>query len=582
MLSKVLMFLTPAQKRGLRILMVLLIIGVFFEMIGLGVIIPALSIMLKPDIGAEYPKIRPLLKLLGNPTQTQLVVFGMLILVVVNLAKALFLFYMTWRQSRFSDDLSANLSQRLFLGYLHQPYTFHLQRNSSDLIRNIQSEVVLFTDVSKAAIVMSTEFSVLLTTIVFLFVVEPAGAFFVTSFLGIIAFLFHRVTKGKLLKWGKQRQINDGFAIKHLLQGLGGVKDVKLFGREEQFLQEYSKYNSSSARLLAKVLTLGQAPRLYLEVLSVIGLAGLVISMILQSKPLDQLIPILGVFVVAAFRMIPSVIRILSSMQTFRYIRPVVDVLSNEFLMIQKTQEQKLISNPSEKIDFNNAIELKEVIFYYPGSSVPALNGISIKIKKGETIGFIGASGSGKSTIVDVILGLLLVSEGEVMVDNNNIQMNMRSWQDKIGYVPQSIYLTDDTLRCNVAFGLPDEQIDDEAVMRAIKAAQLETLVSTLSEGVETIVGERGIRLSGGQRQRIGIARALYHDPSVLVLDEATSALDTETEQGVMDAVKALHGTKTVLIVAHRLTTVQDCDRIYRLDTGKIVATGVPEDILYN
>ena len=489
---------------------------------------------------------------------------------------------MTWRQSRFSADLSANLSQRLFLGYLHQPYTFHLQRNSSDLIRNIQSEVVLFTDVSKAAIVMSTEFSVLLTTIVFLFVVEPAGAFFVTSFLGIIAFLFHRVTKGKLLKWGKQRQINDGFAIKHLLQGLGGVKDVKLFGREEQFLQEYSKYNSSSARLLAKVLTLGQAPRLYLEVLSVIGLAGLVISMILQSKPLDQLIPILGVFVVAAFRMIPSVIRILSSMQTFRYIRPVVDVLSNEFLMIQKTQEQKLISNPSEKIDFNNAIELKEVIFYYPGSSVPALNGISIKIKKGETIGFIGASGSGKSTIVDVILGLLLVSEGEVMVDNNNIQMNMRSWQDKIGYVPQSIYLTDDTLRCNVAFGLPDEQIDDEAVMRAIKAAQLETLVSTLSEGVETIVGERGIRLSGGQRQRIGIARALYHDPSVLVLDEATSALDTETEQGVMDAVKALHGTKTVLIVAHRLTTVQDCDRIYRLDTGKIVATGVPEDILYN
>ena len=183
MLSKVLMFLTPAQKRGLRILMVLLIIGVFFEMIGLGVIIPALSIMLKPDIGAEYPKIRPLLKLLGNPTQTQLVVFGMLILVVVNLAKALFLFYMTWRQSRFSADLSANLSQRLFLGYLHQPYTFHLQRNSSDLIRNIQSEVVLFTDVSKAAIVMSTEFSVLLTTIVFLLVVETAGAFFVTTFL---------------------------------------------------------------------------------------------------------------------------------------------------------------------------------------------------------------------------------------------------------------------------------------------------------------------------------------------------------------------------------------------------------------
>lgn len=582
MLSKVLMFLSPAQKRGLRILTVLLIIGVFFEMIGLGVIIPALSLMLKPNIGAEYPKMGPLLQFFGNPSQTQLVIFGMLTLVIVNLTKALFLFYMTWRQSRFSADLSANLSQRLFFGYLNQPYTFHLQRNSSDLIRNIQSEVVLFTDVSKAAIVLTTELSVLLTTIIFLFIVEPAGAFFVTSFLGIIAYLFHRVTKGKLLKWGKQRQVNDGFAIKHLLQGLGGVKDVKLFGRESQFLQEYSKYNSSSARLLAKVLTLGQAPRLYLEVLSVIGLAGLVIAMILQSKPLDQLIPILGVFVVAAFRMIPSVIRILSSMQTFRYVRPVVDVLSSEFVMIQNTQKQNLINNSTENITFHKAIELKEVVFYYPGSSVPALNNICLDVRKGETIGFIGASGSGKSTIVDVILGLLHVTSGEVLVDNENIQKNIRSWQDKIGYVPQSIYLTDDTLRRNVAFGLPDEQINQESVKNAIRAAQLEALVSTLPEGLETIVGERGVRLSGGQRQRIGIARALYHDPAVLVLDEATSALDTETEQGVMEAVNALHGTKTVLIVAHRLTTVQNCDRLYKLDKGKIVATGVPEDILYN
>lgn len=261
MLSKVLMFLTPAQKRGLRILMVLLIIGVFFEMIGLGVIIPALSIMLKPDIGAEYPKIRPLLKLLGNPTQTQLVVFGMLILVVVNLAKALFLFYMTWRQSRFSADLSANLSQRLFLGYLHQPYTFHLQRNSSDLIRNIQSEVVLFTDVSKAAIVMSTEFSVLLTTIVFLFVVEPAGAFFVTSFLGIIAFLFHRVTKGKLLKWGKQRQINDGFAIKHLLQGLGGGQRCQTFWKRRTVFTRIFKIQFLQCKTLGKSFNTWASPQ---------------------------------------------------------------------------------------------------------------------------------------------------------------------------------------------------------------------------------------------------------------------------------------------------------------------------------
>jgi ABC-type multidrug transport system fused ATPase/permease subunit len=573
-LNKLLFLLSASQKKQLAILAILLFLGMLFEMLGLGLLIPALTILLDTDIEKNHAEIKPLFDFLGHPSQLQLAIWGMLILVAIYFLKAVFLVFLTWRQSKFTFGLGSDLSRKLFLGYLMQPYTFHLERNSAFLLRNIQHEIAQFITISSHSLVLATEFSMIMSIAAVLILVEPVGAISVTVFLGVAALIFLRVIKRKLSIWGKDRQLHGGLTNKHLIQGLSGVKDLKLLGREDVFLNAFVSHNKVLEKVDVKMNTVSLMPRFYLELLAVIGLAGLIMMMVLQHKPLDTLLPTLGVFVVSAFRMIPSVNRIMDSSQRIRFAIPVVNLLYDEFKLIEEVGKQK---GRSGKMTFDRILSINQVSFNYPNASVNALDNLTLSIQKGESVGFIGSSGSGKSTLVDVILGLLTPVTGSVAVDGVNIGENIRSWQDQIGYVPQTIYLTDDTLRRNVAFGIPDDQIDDETINKAIRAAQLDEFVAGLPEKLETFVGERGVRLSGGQRQRIGIARALYHDPSILVLDEATSALDAATERGVMDAVEQLHGEKTIIIVAHRLSTLTKCNRIYKLDRGVLLEEGTPE-----
>lgn len=562
--------LTPGEQRSALVLLALMVIGMVLETLGIGLVIPALALLTQDDIALRYPAFQPVLYVLGNPSQQTLVIGGMLLLVAVSLIKALFLAFLAWWQMRFAFGVQAQLSQRLFAVYLRQPYTFHLQRNSAQLIRNVINEVSMITGNAILPVMMLlTEGLVLIGLCVLLLAVEPQGALIVVSVLGAAAWGFHRFTHSSIEHWGKARQYHEGLRLQHLQQGLGGAKDVKMFGREADFLQQYRIHNDQSAHVAQMQSTLQQLPRLWLELLAVSGLAILVISMLAQNRSLEAVLPTLGLFAAAAFRLMPSVSRILGAVQALRYGMSMIDVLHAELnLKIPATTGKQKPSAP-----FHSNMELSHVSYTYPAAASAALKDISLLIKRGESIGFIGVSGAGKSTLVDIILGLLTPNQGEVRVDGTDIQQNLRNWQDQIGYVPQSIFLTDDTLRRNVAFGLPDEQIDDAAIKRAIQAAQLEDFVSNLPDGLMTMVGERGIRLSGGQRQRIGIARALYHDPAVLLLDEATSSLDTATELGVMQAVKALQGTKTILIVAHRLSTVEHCDRLYRMEKGVLVDT---------
>ena len=574
---KIYAILNVAERKAAAALLGLTVVGGVLETFGLGLVIPAIALFLEPDLGARYPRLRPILDSLGNPTQAALVMWGMLVLVTVYFIKTLYLAFLGWRQTRFAFSVQARLSEHLFAVYLHQPYAFHLRRNSAALIRNAIGEVSIFTFTCMLpGLMLITEVLVLVGIGSLLLVVEPVGALVVAAVLGGSFWALQGVTRTRVARWGEERQHHETLRTQRLQEGLGGAKDVKLLGRERHFLAQYHVHNAHSARVEQLQITLQQLPRLLLELLAIAGLAILVLAMQAQGQDNASIVRKLALFAGAAFRMMPSVSRMLVAVHQLRYGLPVADTLYGELSLIGPGP----VPEGQGAFPLQDSIQLANVSYTYPEADVPALNDVSLSVRRGEAVGIIGPSGCGKSTLVDVVLGLLTPDRGRVLVDGQDIQTNLRAWQDQIGYVPQTVYLTDDTLRRNVAFGLPDDQIDEAAVGRAIKAAQLEDFVASQPNGLDAMVGERGVRLSGGQHQRIGIARALYHDPAVLVLDEATSALDTTTERSVMGAVNALHGNKTVLIVAHRVSTVERCDRLYRLEQGVVTAEGSPDTLL--
>ena len=565
--QKIVHILTPAHRRAAVGLLGLMLIGMALETLGIGLIIPVLAVIVQDDLATRYPALAPWLSRLGNPSQEWLVVAGMLALIGVTTLRVSFVALLTFGQSRFAHRVKANLSQRLFAGYLRQPYEFHLRRNSAQLIRNAMGQVDEVCSLLTQGLQLTTEILVMIGISTLLAAVEPLGALLVMSTLGLAGWGASRFTRSFTYRWGKEVQYHEGLRLQHLQQGLGGAKDVKLLGRESDFLNQYQIHNVGSARVAQRHAAWQAIPRLWLELIAVTGLASMVILMILQGRPVAAVLPALGLFTAAAFRLMPAVTRVLHAMQGIRYSSPALDVVLDDLRLSEATRAPQR----GQLLPFRHAMTLEQISFQYPLSQNQVLNEISLSIPRGAAVGFIGDSGAGKSTLVDIILGLFSPGSGAVRVDGIDIQTNLRGWQDQLGYVPQSIFLTDDTLRRNVAFGLSNEEIDEAAVCRAILAAQLDQFVNDLPQGLDTMVGERGIRLSGGQRQRIGIARALYHDPPVLVLDEATSSLDTDTELGVMDAVRSLQGQKTLIIVAHRLSTIAHCDRLLRLKHGRLV-----------
>jgi len=564
--------LTRRERRNLVGILVLMLIGTVLDTFSIGLVIPIVGVLTQRDYLKKFPSIDDFL---GNPSESQFVVGSMIFLLVVFVIKTAFQVWSLWVQRGYSNSVTTRVGKRLFAIYLGQPYPYHLERNSATLIRNSQNVSSLMSGIIDPVLNITSD--ALVTTGIFalLIFLEPKGTISTVVVFGLSAWLFRRFTNQRIRRWGEAQNFFKERIIRNLQQGFGGVKDVKVLGREDFFVDQYSEHLAGNATVLRRFSIAQALPRFGLEILTIAGLGVLVVTMVGSGRELDSILPVLGLFGAAAFRLLPAVNRLVGSLQLITLNRPLVEDLYRDLALPTKLNESL------SRIDnFTETIDLDEISFSYKNAPKPALHGVSLTVRRGEAVGLVGPSGSGKSTLVDVLLGLLAPQSGGVRVDGKDIQDDLRAWQNQIGYVPQSIFLIDDSLRNNVAFGIPKSKIDEQAVRDAIRSAQLEEFVATLPNGLDTVVGERGVRLSGGQRQRIGIARALYHNPSVLVLDEATSSLDTETEHGVMQAVQALQGDKTVIIVAHRLSTVEYCDRLYRLEDSRIVDEGSFEEVI--
>jgi len=559
------------------VLMVLVLIGTFVEALGIGLVIPVMTTISKGGTGSSGSILQPIFDQFGIRSVGTMVGASVLLLGAAFLLKNVYMLFLNWRQAKFSNHASQYLASTLFRSFLRRPYTFHLQRNSSELLNVVQQEVNMTVGLITGFMALTTEFLVAGSVAGLMFFTEPVAAAATLAVLIFGTMIYTRVTKPRMTYFGQLRKKIEPERTRYLLQGFGGVKDIQVLNRGSNFSSQFENQNLKLLNTQMRSNVLKQFAPMWTEMLAMSGLIVVIWVMIWQGRSPDRIIPLLGLFVVATWRFVPSINKVLKQINDIRYSLPAVESLYNEFEYIKSQSE--IVKTQAK---FTDKIEMRNLTFSYDNTPAPSLRDVNIVVRKGETVGFIGPSGAGKSTLVDVILGLLPPSSGELLVDGVNLHEQNLEWQSTIGYVAQAIYLTDDTIRRNVAFGIAEKEIDEVALERALKSAQLWDFVESLPEKAHTIVGERGIRVSGGQRQRIGIARALYHEPQVLVLDEATSSLDMETETEVMSAIRALQGFKTILIVAHRLSTVQHCDRVYRIEDATIVAEGTLEELTKN
>ena len=566
-LSSVFSIFAKRRFKQIPFIIVAMIIGAAFEVAGIGLIIPLIDIISDSDNAVtEF-----LESILPSLSSQNIILLSIVMFAMAYIIKGFYLSGLAWLNGRFSYSIKADVSNTLMEGYLRAPYEFHLKHNSAQLIRNLTTEASQLVDhVLNPILIILTEGVVILAISIFLLLIEPTGTIIVLVLLAALSFSFQRLLGGYIAKLGRIRQHVDGQLIQRSQEVLGGIKDVKVLGKELQFFEQFRSNNMTASAISAKQYVINQIPRMYLETIGVLAFSILVLLFIVKGEDFRQVIPTLGVFALAAFRLLPSANRILSALNSLRFADVVVTSLNDQLTTIARTDPcTPSIKTNIARSTFDRSIEIDNLSYQYPDTHELALSNINLTIYKGESIGIVGKSGAGKSTLSNIILGLLKPSTGAIYLDGVNIWEDIQS-SNLIGYVQQDIYLLDDSIRNNVAFGELDGEIDSNRINDVIIEAQLGDFVSSLPEGIDTHLGERGVRLSGGQKQRIGIARALYQNTPILVFDEATSALDNETEAAIVSAIKSFKGVRTTIIIAHRLSTIENCDRLIELHKGRI------------
>ncbi len=569
MIKKLNYIFSTKDKVKIVLLTVMILIGSMLELLAISLFSPFIDGIMNQDAMLESTMISFIYHMFSFQKFEHFLAVVAGGIIAIYIAKNIYIIIEKNTIYKFAYRIQRTISTNLLKAYMKEPYTFHLNKNIAVLQRSMQEDTDQFAKAILHFMEMAAEACVCIVLGVYLFIVSKSITVVIAGLLVVCLATFSYINKKYSRKWGEQGQEYKAKIYQWMNQSLSGIKDIKILDRSDTFIRNYDGYMGKYVRVLRLNRLIGIMPKYIIEMVCMTGLlTAVLVKMFFGQKELSEFVPQLAIFAVAAFRLLPSVGRINEHLSAVIFATPSIDLIYHDLREIEDLSVEEQEKN--ENWHFQERIEVKRVTYCYPEGDGNVIENACFEIGKGDTVAFVGTSGAGKSTMVDILLGLLPPQQGKILVDGMNIYKNLPTWQKEIGYIPQTIYLSDDTIRNNVAFGIEESEIDEQAVIAALKQAQLFEFVDTLPEGLDTCVGDRGIRLSGGQRQRIGIARALYHSPEILVLDEATSALDNDTEAAVMEAIDSLKGQKTIVIIAHRLTTIKNADVIFEVKDGKV------------
>ena len=582
MFKKILYLMTPLERSYARLLLFLILIMAFFEMIGVASILPFVTVLTNPSIIETNSILNNMFKRSNSfgieNSEQFLFALGVIVLILL-ITSLVFKALTTHAQIRFVQMLQYNLSKRLLERYLSQSYSWYLTRNSSEFSKNILDEIgIVIGNGVSTLIELIAKSTVAIAILALLIAADPKVSLIVGLSLGISYLIIYKITKKSVSRMGEERFKKNEMLFRSVSEAFGAIKEIKLAGLEKYFINRFSDPARTIAKNIAFSSVIAQLPRYFLEAIAFGGIMLLILYQMKHAGSFNNALPIISLYAFAGYRLMPALQQIYGSFSKFDFIIPSVNKIYGDFIDLEiLNSDQKQVTKP-----FKNNIILEDLSYKYPNATKSALTNINLNISVNTTVGFIGPSGSGKTTTADIILGLIKPQKGFLKVDEMIINhRNSRTWQRLVGYVPQHIYLSDSTIEANIAFGIEPKNINQEAVERASKIANLHKfIVDELPNKYQTTIGERGVRLSGGQRQRIGIARALYHEPKVLILDEATNSLDNLTEEAVMEAVNNLSKHITIILIAHRLNTVKKCDKIYLFEKGMIKNEGKFDELI--
>ena len=570
--------LNKKQKSRVVVLIFMILIGAVLETLGVSMIYPLIETVMMPEVFEQNAMIVWICNVLGYTSAEQFVTFMLLALIFIFIFKNLYLLLLYYVQHSFITNSQYRISRDLLKVYLNRPYEFYLNASTGDIMRTVYSDSTGIFNLLLQCMQFITEFMVAIFLGTYLLIIDPVMTIVMGILLVGITLLSSAFLKPRISRIGEESRQQQSKMYKTIMQSINSVKDVKVYAKEDAFLGIYRKYGKRYYNLARDHEVLSSVPRLAIEAFSLSGVLAYMAVMMKLGQNVQTMVPQLSAFAVAAVRLLPSASRINTYLANIAYYRPTLDyVYANVELpknVDERAAEAKAVTE-TDKLKFHDCIKVEQLYYKYPNTDKYIFENARMQVPYGKSVGIMGPSGAGKTTVVDIMLGLLKVESGTITCDGVNVLEHYGQWLANIGYISQTINMVDDTIRANIAFGVDVDDIDDARVWQVLEEAQLADFVRNLPNGINTVIGERGVRISGGQRQRVGIARALYHDPEILILDEATSALDNDTEAAIMEAIENFHGRKTMLIIAHRLKTIENCDIIYKVENGKITESSL-------